>query len=143
MFTTPMLIRHLWQLKTVVFLNWCLICADLSRALRQNKLHQCQWAFKNILFFLLYAAPILLFYVGKFLASLNELYSKHSIEKSKNSTVTNHFTCQTNTVDFGIDGILNLAERSYRQSSNIAVSIFFNDSNYIFPLILRLIYFTL
>ncbi len=24
-FSTPMLIRHLWQLKTVVFLNWCLI----------------------------------------------------------------------------------------------------------------------
>ncbi len=24
-----MLIRHLWQLKTVVFLHWCLICAVL------------------------------------------------------------------------------------------------------------------
>ena len=24
---TPVLIRHLWQLKTVVFLHWCLICA--------------------------------------------------------------------------------------------------------------------
>ncbi len=23
----PGLIRHLWQLKTVVFLHWCLICA--------------------------------------------------------------------------------------------------------------------
>ncbi len=25
-FTTPGLIRHLWQLKTVVFLHWCQIC---------------------------------------------------------------------------------------------------------------------
>ncbi len=25
--STPMLIRHLWQLKTVVFLHWCQICA--------------------------------------------------------------------------------------------------------------------
>ncbi len=24
-FSTPVLIRHLWQLKTVVFLHWCLI----------------------------------------------------------------------------------------------------------------------
>ncbi len=26
-FLTPALIRHLWQLKTVVFLHWCLICS--------------------------------------------------------------------------------------------------------------------
>jgi hypothetical protein len=26
-FLTPVLIRHLWQLKTVDFLHWCLICA--------------------------------------------------------------------------------------------------------------------
>jgi hypothetical protein len=26
-FSTPELIRHLWQLKTVVFLHWCPICA--------------------------------------------------------------------------------------------------------------------
>jgi hypothetical protein len=26
-FLTPVLISHLWQLKTVVFLHWCLICA--------------------------------------------------------------------------------------------------------------------
>ncbi len=26
-FLTPVLIRHLWQLKTIVFLHWCLICA--------------------------------------------------------------------------------------------------------------------
>ncbi len=25
MFSAPVLIRHLWQLKTVVFLHWCLI----------------------------------------------------------------------------------------------------------------------
>jgi len=28
-FSTPVLIRHLWQLKTVVFLHWRLICAAL------------------------------------------------------------------------------------------------------------------
>ena len=28
-FLTPVLIRHLWQLKTVVFLHRCLICAVL------------------------------------------------------------------------------------------------------------------
>jgi hypothetical protein len=28
-FSTPVLIRHLWQLKTVVFLHWCLICGVL------------------------------------------------------------------------------------------------------------------
>jgi hypothetical protein len=28
-FLTPVLIRHLWQLKTVVVLHWCLICAVL------------------------------------------------------------------------------------------------------------------
>jgi hypothetical protein len=26
-FSTPELMRHLWQLKTSVFLHWCLICA--------------------------------------------------------------------------------------------------------------------
>ncbi len=25
-FATPVLIRHLWQHKTVVFLHWCIIC---------------------------------------------------------------------------------------------------------------------
>jgi hypothetical protein len=28
-FSTPGFIRHLWQLKTVVFLHWCLICSIL------------------------------------------------------------------------------------------------------------------
>ncbi len=28
-FSTPVLIRYLWQLKAVVFLYWCLICAVL------------------------------------------------------------------------------------------------------------------
>jgi hypothetical protein len=26
-FSTPVLIRHLWQLKTVVFLHWCILRA--------------------------------------------------------------------------------------------------------------------
>jgi hypothetical protein len=29
MFSTPMLIRHQWQLKTAVVLHWCLICPVL------------------------------------------------------------------------------------------------------------------
>jgi hypothetical protein len=28
-FLTPMLIRHLWQLKTIAFLHWCVICTVL------------------------------------------------------------------------------------------------------------------
>jgi hypothetical protein len=28
-FSTPVLISHLWQLKTVIFLHWCLLCAVL------------------------------------------------------------------------------------------------------------------
>ncbi len=30
-FSTPVLIRHLWQLKTIVFLHLCLICAALLK----------------------------------------------------------------------------------------------------------------
>jgi len=30
-FSTPGLIRHLWQLKTVVYLHWCLIQVDLLK----------------------------------------------------------------------------------------------------------------
>ncbi len=26
-FSTPELIRYLWQLKTAIFLHWCLMCA--------------------------------------------------------------------------------------------------------------------
>jgi hypothetical protein len=37
LFSTPVLIRHLWQLKTVVFLHWCLICAVLLAVyMKQN-----------------------------------------------------------------------------------------------------------
>ena len=32
-FSTPELIRHLWQLKTIVFLHWHLICAVLLKGL--------------------------------------------------------------------------------------------------------------
>ncbi len=28
-FSTPVLIKHMWQLKTVVFLHWCLLCTVL------------------------------------------------------------------------------------------------------------------
>ncbi len=30
-FSTPELIRHLWQLKTLVLLHWCLICAVMDK----------------------------------------------------------------------------------------------------------------
>ncbi len=36
-FSTPVFIRHLWQLKTVVFLHWCLICAVLLMTLVKAK----------------------------------------------------------------------------------------------------------
>jgi hypothetical protein len=45
-FSTPVLIRHLWQLKTVVFLHWCLIYAVLlkrninSREVAMNNSHK-------------------------------------------------------------------------------------------------------
>ncbi len=32
--------RHLWQLKTVVFLHWCLICALLFSVTKENKLNR-------------------------------------------------------------------------------------------------------
>jgi hypothetical protein len=31
-FSTPVLIRHMWQLKKVVFLHWCLMCVVLLLA---------------------------------------------------------------------------------------------------------------
>jgi hypothetical protein len=36
MFSTPVLIRHLWQFKTIVFLHWCLICAVLLHATQRH-----------------------------------------------------------------------------------------------------------
>jgi hypothetical protein len=36
-FFTPVLIRHLWQLKTVFFLHWCLICPVLLTTLAKAK----------------------------------------------------------------------------------------------------------
>ncbi len=35
-FSTPVLIRHLWQLKTVVFVHWYLICTVLLAKLPPN-----------------------------------------------------------------------------------------------------------
>jgi hypothetical protein len=32
-FSTPVLIRHLWQLKTAVFLHWCLILSVLLNSM--------------------------------------------------------------------------------------------------------------
>ncbi len=40
-FSTPVLIRHLWQLKAVVFLHWCLMCAaPLHKNVRNASLLQ-------------------------------------------------------------------------------------------------------
>ncbi len=36
-FSTPVLIRYLWQLKIVVFLHWCLICAVLFKSDHKDK----------------------------------------------------------------------------------------------------------
>jgi hypothetical protein len=33
---TPVLIRHLWQLKTFVFLHWCIVCAVLLKEVRST-----------------------------------------------------------------------------------------------------------
>jgi hypothetical protein len=41
-FSTIVLIRYLWQLKTVVFLHWCLICAIL---LSENGVSLCWFPF--------------------------------------------------------------------------------------------------
>jgi hypothetical protein len=35
-FLTPLLIRHLWQLNTVVFMHWCFVCALLLKELLDN-----------------------------------------------------------------------------------------------------------
>jgi len=40
-FNTGELIRHLWQLKTFVFLHWCLICAVLLDQL--GLYHKCEY----------------------------------------------------------------------------------------------------
>jgi hypothetical protein len=47
----PVLIRHLWQLKTVVFLHWCLIDAILLQ-LQSRPNHQVylKWVFHLNLF---------------------------------------------------------------------------------------------
>ncbi len=39
-FSTPVLIGHMWQLKTVVFLHWCLIRAlpSIENILKQQQL---------------------------------------------------------------------------------------------------------
>ncbi len=37
-FSTPVLIRHLWQLKTVVFLHWCLKDASDEESLEDSVL---------------------------------------------------------------------------------------------------------
>jgi hypothetical protein len=40
------LIRHLWQLKTVVFLHWCIICTVLLKKIPFNLIENLK---KNVL----------------------------------------------------------------------------------------------
>ncbi len=40
-FSTPVLIKHMWLLKTVVFLHWCIICAALLKWPYLCQLHYC------------------------------------------------------------------------------------------------------
>ncbi len=44
-FSAPVLIRRLWQLKTVVFLHWCIICAVLLRGVYagMKTINTCHW----------------------------------------------------------------------------------------------------
>ncbi len=48
-FSTPVLIRHLWQLKTVIFLHWCLIRAVLLEPLegRTEKVNKIMFRIKK------------------------------------------------------------------------------------------------
>jgi hypothetical protein len=48
-FSTPVLIRHLWQLKTVVFQHWCPICAvlfDDLKVFENDKWNLQNWVLK-------------------------------------------------------------------------------------------------
>ncbi len=53
-FSTPVLIRYFWQLKTVVFLHWYLLCALLLRIISSNNIFESlkfmDWEFKWLLF---------------------------------------------------------------------------------------------
>jgi hypothetical protein len=45
-FSTPEFIRHMWQLKTAVFLHWCLINSILLNKFKDNKIlfyKICHW----------------------------------------------------------------------------------------------------
>jgi hypothetical protein len=45
LFSTPELIRNLWQLKTAVFLHWCLLCVvSLEIIYNRQKKHQASYA---------------------------------------------------------------------------------------------------
>jgi hypothetical protein len=55
-FSTPELIRNLWQLKTAIFLHWCLICAvplafNLSNGVNNTREQSDQTIRENCLIF--------------------------------------------------------------------------------------------
>ncbi len=43
-FLTPVLIKHLFQVKTVVFLNWCIICAILLSLYAECHYVECHFS---------------------------------------------------------------------------------------------------
>jgi hypothetical protein len=61
-FTTPVLMRHLWQLKTAVFLHWCLIHAVLfdENETKNFLIEQCTLDMHKNRASLLYLFPFLL-----------------------------------------------------------------------------------
>ena len=82
-FSTKELIRHLWQLKTVVFLYWCLLCVVLLKL--NGKKATLKTARKNTDY--------------KFKISFNTILTYHS--PAQNSTVQNSTAqVQPRTVQF-------------------------------------------
>ncbi len=47
-FSTPVLIRHLWQLKTLVFLHWCLISSILNVNSQHKRLQRFLWCWMSL-----------------------------------------------------------------------------------------------
>jgi hypothetical protein len=71
-FSVPVLIRHLWQLKTFVFLHWCLICTVLLK-------------FNDILQRL--QKCLLLIIISLLCLSINSNFSKRFANKTKWGTL--------------------------------------------------------
>jgi len=97
-FSTPVLIRYLWQLKTVVFLHWCLIHAIL------------------LFTFLKHAVPLAAFSKTLVTLLLNSLFS---IDK----TGTQIQSCNSTSHLPSISTVIALAEPSDRNAFNVLSNI--------------------